>query len=121
MLSFYEDFYNIAYILKKLDLAAIPGFDTEAKESWGFINFRETSLLYDEAVSSQSDREMVLKEISHQLAHQWFGNLVTMSWWTDLWLNDGNMIIQLFSSIAINLLVIFRFCQLCPIPWNGCL
>ena len=58
-------------------------------ENWGLITYREVSLLYQEGVSSASDREYVATVVAHELAHQWFGDLVTMEWWTDLWLNEG--------------------------------
>ena len=58
-------------------------------ENWGIITFRQTALLYDPLESSSSDKQRVNVVICHELAHQWFGNLVTMEWWDDLWLNEG--------------------------------
>ena len=58
-------------------------------ENWGLITFRQTALLYDVNESSSSDQQRVATVIAHELAHQWFGNYVTMEWWTDLWLNEG--------------------------------
>ena len=58
-------------------------------ENWGLITYRETALLYKEGVSSRSNKQRIAIVVSHELAHQWFGNLVTPSWWTDLWLNEG--------------------------------
>ena len=60
-------------------------------ENWGLITYREKTLLYDSVYSSASDKERVSEVIAHELAHQWFGNIVTMKWWTDLWLNEGSL------------------------------
>lgn len=88
LLEFYNDFFEINYPLKKLDLVAIPDFLAGAMENWGLITFRETSLLVGKQ-SSPLEKQVVASVIAHELAHQWFGNLVTMSWWNDLWLNEG--------------------------------
>ncbi|XP_021076862.1 leucyl-cystinyl aminopeptidase isoform X2 [Mus pahari] len=89
LLEFYQNYFEIQYPLKKLDLVAIPDFEAGAMENWGLLTFREETLLYDNATSSVADRKLVTKIIAHELAHQWFGNLVTMQWWNDLWLNEG--------------------------------
>lgn len=89
LLEFYQNYFEIQYPLKKLDLVAIPDFEAGAMENWGLLNFREEALLYDNVTSSVVDRKLVTKVIAHELAHQWFGNLVTMQWWNDLWLNEG--------------------------------
>lgn len=88
LLEFYNDFFEINYPLKKLDLVAIPDFLAGAMENWGLITFRETSLLVGKQ-SSPMEKQVVASVTAHELAHQWFGNLVTMSWWNDLWLNEG--------------------------------
>ncbi|CAN9513289.1 unnamed protein product [Ophioblennius macclurei] len=88
LLKHYNDFFEIEYPLKKLDLIAIPDFLAGAMENWGLITFRETTLLVGKD-SSPLDKQVVASVIAHELAHQWFGNLVTMSWWNDLWLNEG--------------------------------
>lgn len=72
-----------------MDQIAIPDFSAGAMENWGLVTYRETALLYDPLSSSLQNKNRVASVIAHELAHQWFGNLVTMSWWTDLWLNEG--------------------------------
>ncbi|XP_054628262.1 leucyl-cystinyl aminopeptidase isoform X2 [Dunckerocampus dactyliophorus] len=88
LLEFYNDFFDIKYPLQKLDLVGIPDFLAGAMENWGLITFRETTLLVG-TKSSPLEKQVVASVIAHELAHQWFGNLVTMSWWSDLWLNEG--------------------------------
>ncbi|XP_050726718.1 endoplasmic reticulum aminopeptidase 1-like isoform X3 [Eriocheir sinensis] len=87
--DFYQDFFGVEYPLPKLDLIAIPDFGAGAMENWGLITYRETALMYDRNHSSSRAQQRVAVVIAHELAHQWFGNLVTMSWWSDLWLNEG--------------------------------
>ncbi|KAH9361518.1 hypothetical protein HPB48_001380 [Haemaphysalis longicornis] len=70
-------------------MIAIPDFVSGAMEHWGLVTFREVNLLYDPKQSSPRNKQRVAAVIAHELAHQWFGNLVTMEWWDDLWLNEG--------------------------------
>jgi puromycin-sensitive aminopeptidase len=88
-LEFYNNYFDIPYPLPTLDLIAIPDFESAAMENWGAVTFRETAILVDEENTSLSGKQWVAIVIAHELAHQWFGNLVTMNWWTDLWLNEG--------------------------------
>lgn len=88
-LNYFEDFFGIKYPLKKLDLVALPDFAAGAMENWGLINFRETCLLVDKKNTALTNQQFVAVIIAHEIAHQWFGNLVTMAWWDDLWLNEG--------------------------------
>ncbi len=88
-LEFYNNYFGIAYPLPTLDLIALPDFESAAMENWGAVTFRETALLVDDEHTSFANKQWVAIVIAHELAHQWFGNLVTMHWWTDLWLNEG--------------------------------
>lgn len=88
-LEFYERFFDISYPLPKQDMIAIPDFSAGAMENWGLITYREALLLFDNNTSSAFHKDSIASVIAHELAHQWFGNLVTMKWWTDLWLNEG--------------------------------
>jgi tricorn protease interacting factor F2/3 len=88
-LKWYEDYFKIPYPLPKLDMIAVPDFASGAMENWGAITFRETILLYDPTTSSTETKQHIAEVISHEIAHQWFGNLVTMKWWNDLWLNES--------------------------------
>ena len=88
-LEFYNKYFGIPYPLPILDLIAVPDFAAGAMENWGAVTYRESALLYDEEHSSLGNKQWVAIVIAHELAHQWFGNLVTMEWWTDLWLNEG--------------------------------
>ncbi|KFP86813.1 Glutamyl aminopeptidase, partial [Apaloderma vittatum] len=87
--DFFEEYFNLSYSLPKLDKIAIPDFGTGAMENWGLITYRETNLLYDPTESATSNKQRVAAVIAHELVHQWFGNIVTMDWWDDLWLNEG--------------------------------
>jgi aminopeptidase N len=91
ILPWFNDYFGTPYPLPKLDMIAAPGQSTffGAMENWGAILYFETALLVDPARSSQSDRQAIFEVIAHEVAHQWFGNLVTMRWWDDLWLNEG--------------------------------
>ena len=89
LLDSYEKYFGIKYPLPKLDLIAVPDFAAGAMENWGAITFRETILLYDSKTSSTRTKQFIAEVISHEIAHQWFGNLVTMKWWNDLWLNES--------------------------------
>ena len=87
-LQFYEKYFGIRYPLPKMDLLAIPDFAAGAMENWGAVTFRETSLLCDES-SPLSVKQNIAITIAHEFAHQWFGDLATMAWWNDLWLNES--------------------------------
>ncbi|HMD80966.1 MAG TPA: M1 family metallopeptidase, partial [Anaerolineales bacterium] len=84
-----ERYFGIAYPFGKLDLIAVPDFDYGAMENAGAITFRETRLLLNEQTASYEQKKSILSVMAHELAHQWFGNLVTMVWWNDIWLNEG--------------------------------
>lgn len=88
-LAFYNDYYGIEYPFDKLDIVGIPDFAAGAMENTGAITFREQYLLADPERASLSTKKNVAAILSHEIAHQWFGNLVTMKWWDDIWLNEG--------------------------------
>ncbi|XP_044537581.1 glutamyl aminopeptidase [Gracilinanus agilis] len=87
--DYFEEYFAMDYALPKLDKIAIPDFGTGAMENWGLITYRETNLLYDPEESASSNKQRVAAVVAHELVHQWFGNIVTMDWWEDLWLNEG--------------------------------
>jgi tricorn protease interacting factor F2/3 len=84
----YESYYKIKYPLSKMHLIAVPQFGAGAMENWGAITFRETAVLVNKSVSFR-DKKEIAYTVSHEFAHQWFGDLVTMKWWDDLWLNES--------------------------------
>ena len=88
-LAFSEDYYGIPYPLPKMDLIAIPDFAFGAMENWGAITFRENLLLHYPEITSKSGEERICEVIAHEIAHQWFGNLVTPADWKYLWLNES--------------------------------
>jgi aminopeptidase N len=89
LLPYYDEYFGTLYPLAKLDLVAAPARDFGAMENWGAMLFSERNLLLDPRVSTASDRQRVYEMIAHEMAHLWFGDLVTMAWWNDLWLNEG--------------------------------
>lgn len=88
-LEFYNRYFDIPYPLAKCDFLALPDFASGAMENWGCITFREQALLVDPKNTSLSMKQYVAQVVAHELTHQWFGNLVTMRWWNDLWLNES--------------------------------
>ncbi len=88
-IDFFEDYFGVAYPLPKSDQVALPDFSSGAMENWGLITYRETYLLADPVTTSISNKQTTATVIAHELSHQWFGNLVTMQWWNDLWLNES--------------------------------
>jgi aminopeptidase N len=88
-IEFFEDFFDTPYPLPKLDNLAVADFSAAGMENWGLITYREMALLVDPKTTSQAAREQVAECIAHEAAHQWFGNLVTMKWWDEIWLNES--------------------------------
>ena len=80
-ITYYKDFYGISYPLKKYDCIAIADFAMGAMENWGLVTFRESAVLVDPASTSAGTKQWVAIVVNHEMAHQWFGNLVTMEWW----------------------------------------
>jgi aminopeptidase N len=89
ILHYYDQYYGIKYPFGKLDQIAVPDFQAGAMENTGAITYRETALLIDPKTSSEQSRQRVASVIAHEMAHQWFGDLVTAKWWNDIWLNEG--------------------------------
>ena len=89
ILQYYNDYFGVPYPLPNLDQIAIPGGFGGAMENWGGITYFESALLFDPQKSSASTRQRIYEVVAHETAHQWFGDLVTMAWWDNLWLNEG--------------------------------
>jgi len=88
-IDFFDEYFDTPYPLPKCDHVALPDFSSGAMENWGLLTFREVALLADPATTSISSKHYIAKVIAHEVSHQWFGNLVTMKWWNDLWLNES--------------------------------
>lgn len=88
-LDFFEDYFGVPYPLAKMDVIGLPDFSAGAMENWGLITFRETALFSDPSSSGIESKQYVATVVAHEVSHQWFGNLVTMKWWNDLWLNES--------------------------------
>ncbi len=89
VLHYYNTYFGIKYPMPKLDMVGIPDFEAGAMENFGAITYRETDFLIDEQHSSLDARERVAQVVAHEMAHQWFGDMVTMQWWNNVWLNEG--------------------------------
>ena len=89
ILDYMNEYFGIDYPLPKMDHIAIPDFAAGAMENWGAITYRETALLFDPGNSAAQARQRILEVVAHEMAHMWFGDLVTMEWWDDLWLNES--------------------------------
>ncbi|XP_050293871.1 aminopeptidase N-like isoform X2 [Anthonomus grandis grandis] len=89
ILKYFENYFRMTFPLPKIDIVAVPEFGFNAMENWGLITFRENSLLFDNYSSTVEDKRSIATILSHEIAHQWFGNLVTPKWWNDLWLKEG--------------------------------
>ncbi|KAF7637818.1 hypothetical protein Mgra_00002792 [Meloidogyne graminicola] len=88
-LNYFENYFKIPYPLKKLDIFGVPSLRVAAMENWGLILCRQQNLFYIEGVQAYRDKQFVTDVLAHEIAHMWFGDLVTMEWWDDLWLNEG--------------------------------
>jgi aminopeptidase N len=89
VLHYYDNYFGIKYPMPKLDMIAIPDFEAGAMENFGAITYRETDLLIDEKTASIGAKKNVAEVVAHEMAHQWFGDMVTMQWWDNIWLNEG--------------------------------
>lgn len=88
-LSFFGDYFDNAYPLPKMDMVAVPDFSAGAMENWGLVVYRASLMLFEEGKTPVNAKQRIGYVVGHELAHQWFGNLVTMEWWSQLWLNEG--------------------------------
>ncbi len=88
-IEFFDDYFGVPYPLPKSDHVALPDFSSGAMENWGLITYREVALLADPTTTTVASKQYIATVISHELSHQWFGNLVTMRWWNNLWLNES--------------------------------
>src|SRR6266478_555005 len=88
ILQYYNDYFGVPYPLPKLDQIALPGGFGGAMENWGGITYYESALLFDPKNSSAETKQNIYEVLAHEMAHQWFGDLVTMAWWDNLWLNE---------------------------------
>ncbi|KAK6351095.1 hypothetical protein TWF718_004268 [Orbilia javanica] len=89
VVDYFSEVFDIDYPLPKVDMLAVHEFSHGAMENWGLITYRTTAVLYEEGKSDPKYKNRVAYVVAHELAHQWFGNLVTMDWWNELWLNEG--------------------------------
>ena len=101
-IDFYDEYFGVKYPLPKSDHVALPDFSSGAMENWGLITYRESCLLADPELTPESSKRFIATVIAHELSHQWFGNLVTMNWWNDLWLNES--FANMMEYVAINAL-----------------
>ncbi len=88
-LHYYDTYFGIKYPMPKLDMIALPDFEAGAMENFGAITYRETAMLVDEKTASVDAQKVVAVDVAHEMAHQWFGDMVTMQWWNNIWLNEG--------------------------------
>lgn len=102
VIDFFNDYFGVPYPLPKSDHVALPDFSAGAMENWGLITYREIALLVDPDTTSLSMKHYVATVVAHELSHQWFGNLVTMKWWNDLWLNES--FADMMEYLAVNAL-----------------
>ena len=89
VLHYYDTYFGIKYPMPKLDMVALPDFEAGAMENFGCITYRETDLLVSEKKGDIPQKKRVAVVVAHEMAHQWFGDMVTMQWWDNLWLNEG--------------------------------
>ena len=100
LLKYFEEYFAIPFPLEKLDIVAIPNFGPGAMENWGLITYRSAKMLINKNISTERDKESTFSIIAHELVHQWFGNLATMKFWTDAWLKEGKIVMNI---------IIFKF------------
>ncbi|XP_059490156.1 uncharacterized protein LOC132205229 [Neocloeon triangulifer] len=105
VIQYITDFTGHPYTLPKIDQIAVPDFPVGAQENWGLVTYKETALLYDENTASTANKQRVGAVIAHEIAHQWFGNLVSPKWWNSIWLNEGfGVYLEYFAANAVEIL-----------------
>ncbi|XP_076457361.1 aminopeptidase N-like [Babylonia areolata] len=105
VMPFFDDYFGIKFPLPQQEMIALPGFQYYGMEHWGLVGYKERVLLYSDDLPSSTDRQRIATIIAHELGHMWFGNLLTMVWWDDTWLNEG------FATYAQYLGIDFAFPQ----------
>lgn len=116
LVGYYEGILHISYHLRKLDMVALPDFVSGAMENWGLLTYKERNLLFDSQLSTTASKQSIANVIAHEIAHQWFGNLVSPKWWKYLWLNEGfARYFQYFAIHHVSTCIFNEFSSICQL------